>query len=74
MTAVPDLLDQLRAHRIIGIVRHVDAGVAEQIARHHHERWDGNGYPSRLPGVSIPLAARILEGQVRGRMVIDVNA
>lgn len=33
MTAVPDLLDQLRVHRIIGIVRHVDAGVAEQIAR-----------------------------------------
>jgi diguanylate cyclase (GGDEF)-like protein len=27
---------------------------------HHHERWDGNGYPERLAGERIPLAARIL--------------
>jgi putative two-component system response regulator len=28
--------------------------------RHHHERWDGRGYPDRLAGSQIPLAARIL--------------
>lgn len=28
--------------------------------RHHHERWDGNGYPSGLAGEEIPLEARIL--------------
>ncbi|MFN8187366.1 MAG: diguanylate cyclase [Gaiellales bacterium] len=28
--------------------------------RHHHERWDGHGYPERLAGERIPLAARIL--------------
>ncbi|MEP6731706.1 MAG: HD domain-containing phosphohydrolase [bacterium] len=28
--------------------------------RHHHERWDGQGYPDRLAGEQIPLAARIL--------------
>jgi putative nucleotidyltransferase with HDIG domain len=28
--------------------------------RHHHERWDGRGYPDRLAGLQIPLAARIL--------------
>jgi putative nucleotidyltransferase with HDIG domain len=28
--------------------------------RHHHERWNGRGYPDRLAGLQIPLAARIL--------------
>lgn len=32
---------------------------AEEIARCHHERWDGGGYPSGLVGESIPLSARI---------------
>ncbi|VTR96872.1 protein kinase domain-containing protein [Tuwongella immobilis] len=33
--------------------------MAVDVARHHHERWDGNGYPDRLSGIDIPLAARI---------------
>jgi putative two-component system response regulator len=33
--------------------------MAEEIARYHHEWWDGNGYPTRLSGSAIPLAARI---------------
>jgi HD-GYP domain-containing protein (c-di-GMP phosphodiesterase class II) len=28
--------------------------------RHHHERWDGRGYPAGLSGEEIPLEARIL--------------
>ena len=31
-----------------------------QIARHHHERWDGAGYPDGLAGRGIPLAARLM--------------
>lgn len=31
-----------------------------KIARHHHERWDGGGYPDGLRGEEIPLAARIM--------------
>ncbi len=30
------------------------------IIRHHHERWDGRGYPDRLAGEAIPLGARIV--------------
>ena len=33
---------------------------ARQIARHHHERWDGSGYPDGLAGEAIPLAARLM--------------
>jgi CHASE2 domain-containing sensor protein len=32
---------------------------AEAIARSHHERWDGAGYPNGIAGAAIPLAARI---------------
>ncbi len=33
---------------------------AREIALHHHERWDGAGYPDGLAGEAIPLAARIV--------------
>ena len=45
--------------RILGGSRFPLLMQAEQIARHHHERWDGGGYPMGLRGEAIPLAARI---------------
>lgn len=34
--------------------------IAGQIARHHHEKWNGSGYPDGLAGEAIPLCARIM--------------
>lgn len=33
---------------------------AVQICRHHHERWDGSGYPDHLVGDAIPLSAQVV--------------
>jgi putative nucleotidyltransferase with HDIG domain len=31
-----------------------------KVVRHHHERWDGNGYPDRIAGPDIPLISRVI--------------
>ena len=52
----------MRRHPVIGyeIVGGIDfLAEAAQIVRHHHERFDGTGYPDGLAGEDIPLAARI---------------
>ena len=42
------------------ILRDVEfLGEAKLVVRHHHERWDGAGYPDGLAGEDIPLAARV---------------
>jgi len=44
--------------RIIRTIPALDA--VGSAVRHHHERWDGGGYPDRLSGDAIPLAARVI--------------
>lgn len=57
-------LQVMRSHPIVGAellsksdTPHVQ--MAEEIARFHHEWWDGTGYPGNLSGSAIPLSARI---------------
>ncbi|MDX6571164.1 MAG: hypothetical protein QOC86_320 [Gaiellales bacterium] len=53
----------LREHPSIGadMVARIPGLARTQLAiRHHHERYDGEGYPDRLAGESIPMAARVL--------------
>jgi putative nucleotidyltransferase with HDIG domain len=51
-----------RMHVEVGerIVRVEGLDAIADAVRHHHERWDGNGYPDRLETNAIPLLARIV--------------
>lgn len=42
-----------------GIVRIPHASILRNVVAHHHEAWDGSGYPQGLKGEQIPLEARI---------------
>ena len=61
----PEEFAEMRTHAAVG-ARILSGGhselmqLAERIAHHHHERWDGAGYPCRLSGEAIPLEARIV--------------
>ncbi len=55
--------EQMKMHTIIGadMLSNVDFRYpVVPIVRHHHERWDGRGYPDGLKGEGIPITARIL--------------
>jgi putative two-component system response regulator len=53
----------MRRHPVVGaqIVAPFDfLARATPVILHHHERWDGSGYPDGLAGEAIPLAARLV--------------
>jgi putative nucleotidyltransferase with HDIG domain len=62
--------DELEDEEFAHVQRHAVAGAAivaelgdpklTAIVRHHHERYDGHGYPDGLAGAAIPIGARIL--------------
>ena len=55
--------DLIKSHTIVGsdILKNMIAVPgASEVAKHHHERYDGKGYPDRLSGEDIPLNARIV--------------
>lgn len=57
--------EEVKKHTLVGAAL-LSQGTSElvrmagRIARSHHERWDGEGYPDGLEGEEIPLSARIV--------------
>jgi diguanylate cyclase (GGDEF)-like protein len=53
---------QMQTHSLLGydIVAAADLPLQARWVRHHHERYDGHGYPDRLAGEDIPLESRII--------------
>jgi diguanylate cyclase (GGDEF)-like protein/putative nucleotidyltransferase with HDIG domain len=59
----PAEFDKMKVHTIVGaeILERVGFPYpVVPVVRHHHERWDGRGYPDGLRGDQIPITARIL--------------
>jgi len=48
-----------KSAELVGVISKF-RGFIEDCVRHHHERWDGQGYPFGLSGKNIPLGARII--------------
>jgi diguanylate cyclase (GGDEF)-like protein len=70
-----DEWEVMRSHPVIGeqVIRRV-SGLKEacRAVRHHHERWDGSGYPDALGGDQIPIEARIVAAaDVYSSMTMD---
>ncbi|MBI5547538.1 MAG: HD-GYP domain-containing protein [Deltaproteobacteria bacterium] len=56
-------MDAMRAHPAIGASIIASVGFLKPVlpaVRHHHERWDGAGYPDRIAGEKVPLVARVV--------------
>lgn len=49
----------VQGHKILSTRKDPLMEMAAQIALHHHERWDGSGYPNQIKGNDIPLIAQV---------------
>jgi putative two-component system response regulator len=59
----PEEYEEIKSHSAIGasiVSTHEGMTGIARIVRHHHERWDGAGYPHGLAGEAIPIGARII--------------
>ncbi len=59
----PDERQEILRHAEVGasiVARTEEYRMTASIIRHHHERWDGNGYPDGISGEEIPLGARVI--------------
>jgi putative two-component system response regulator len=59
----PEEFEQVQKHTVLGADLagpFRPAAVLAPAIRHHHERWDGTGYPDKLQGPAIPMMARIV--------------
>jgi putative nucleotidyltransferase with HDIG domain len=62
-TLTPDEFEHVKQHVVIGsqiLAPLIHLGDIIPAVRHHHERFDGTGYPDGLRGEEIPLSARII--------------
>ena len=57
-----DEFEIIKRHTVLGamLAQAAQLDVAAPLIRHHHESWDGSGYPDGISGEEIPLLARIL--------------
>ena len=57
-----DEYEQIKSHSTLGcdIITAADLPTEAQWVRHHHERYDGHGYPDQIAGEDIPLESRII--------------
>ena len=59
----PEEYEIIKTHPVEGaqiLAEHPEQNGVAQIVMHHHERWDGKGYPDEIAGEGIPIGSRIV--------------
>jgi putative nucleotidyltransferase with HDIG domain len=60
---LPEEWKQIKNHPVVGYNLLSNVNSLKDIAKivlHHHERWDGKGYPNNLCGITIPFGSRVI--------------